>query len=67
MSQCRGSISVCSKIDKPMLDYIDAESERLGVSRAEFLRRLLELYRDSRREQVDCPECDSSVVFDLRE
>jgi negative regulator of replication initiation len=67
MSQCRGSISVCSKIDKQMLDYIDAESERLGVSRAEFLRRLLELYRDSRREQVDCPECDSSVVFDLRE
>jgi len=67
MSQCRGSISVCSKIDKEMLEYIDAEAERLGVSRAEFLRRLLELYRDSRREQIDCPECSSSVVFDLRE
>jgi len=67
MSRCRGNISVSSKIDKEMLDYIDAEADRIGVSRAEFLRRLLELYQSSRREQEDCPECGTPVVFDLRE
>lgn len=67
MSRCRGNISVSSKIDKEMLEYIDAEADRIGVSRAEFLRRLLELYQSSRREQEDCPECGTPVVFDLRE
>jgi hypothetical protein len=67
MSRCRGNITIASKIDKQMLDYIDAEADRLGVSRAEFLRRLLELYQSSRRENEACPECGTSVVFDLRE
>jgi len=50
-----------------MKEFIDSEADRLGVSKSEFHRRLLELYRESRREKVECPHCGETVVFDLRE
>ena len=67
MSDCAGDLAVASKVDHEMLEYIDSEADRLGVNRAEFLRRLFDLYRQSRREQAECPSCDSAVVMDLRE
>jgi len=66
MSQCHGDISLATKVDRDMNEYVKSEAERLGVSRAEFHRRLLELYRESRREDVNCPHCGDAVVFDLR-
>ena len=66
MSSCHGSISLATKVDRDMNEYVDSEAERLGVSKAEFHRRLLELYRSSRREDVDCPHCGDAVVLDLR-
>lgn len=65
MSSCLGDIAATTKIDRDMSEYIDSEAERLGVSKAEFHRRLLELYRESRRENVECPHCEDTVVFDL--
>ena len=65
MSDCKGNLSVATKVDKNTLDYLASESERLGVTRAEFLRRLLDLYRESQRENVECPEWDDTVVMDL--
>lgn len=67
MSDCIGEIATGTKVDRGMREFIDAESERLGVSNSEFHRRLLDLYRESRRETVDCPHCSDTVVFDLRE
>lgn len=49
-----------------MKEYIESEADRLGVNKSEFHRRLLELYRESRRENVDCPHCGDIVKFDLR-
>lgn len=66
MSECVGDLSLATKVDKEMLDYADAEAEKYGITRAEFVRRLLDLYRESRREQIDCPHCGSAVVMDLR-
>lgn len=66
MSECMGELPVTSKVDRDMLDYVDDEAARFGVNRAEFLRRLLEDYRESRRENLDCPNCGEAVVFDLR-
>jgi hypothetical protein len=54
-------------VDSSMREFIDAEADRLGVSKAEFHRRLLEFYRESRREQMDCPHCDGTIVMDLTE
>ena len=67
MSTCFGDIPAGTKVDSSMREFIDAESERLGVSNAEFLRRLLEFYRESRREQMDCPHCDGTIVRDCTE
>jgi ribosomal protein L37AE/L43A len=50
-----------------MQEFLDAEADRLGVNRAEFLRRLLDTYRESRREQLDCPHCDETIVLSLTE
>jgi negative regulator of replication initiation len=66
MSRCHGDISLATKVDRDMNEYVDSEAERLGVSKAEFHRRLLELYRQSRREDLDCPHCEEAVVLDLR-
>jgi negative regulator of replication initiation len=66
MSDCAGDLAVASKVDREMLEYIDSEADRLGVNRAEFIRRLFDLYRESRRESTDCPSCDETVVMDLR-
>jgi len=67
MSKCQGEIPTGAKVDRDMADYVQSEAHRLGVSKSEFHRRLLELYRESRREKVDCPHCDETVVLDLRE
>jgi len=67
MSDCLGDLSVATKVDREMLEYVDSEAENLGITRSEFLRRMLDLYRESRRENADCPECENPVVFDLRE
>jgi len=67
MSNCFGNIPAGTKVDSSMREFIDAEAERLGVSNSEFMRRLLEFYRESRREQMDCPHCEDTVVMDLTE
>jgi negative regulator of replication initiation len=65
MSSCLGDIAVTTKVDRDMAEYVNSEAERLGVSRAEFHRRLFELYRESRRENTDCPHCEETIVFEL--
>jgi negative regulator of replication initiation len=66
MSKCHGDVSLATKVDRDMSEYVDAQAERLGVSKAEFHRRLLELYQESRREETDCPHCGDTIVLDLR-
>lgn len=67
MSSCYGDIPAGTKTDRAMAEFVESEAERLGVSKSEFMRRLLELYRESRREDVDCPHCGEIVVMDLQE
>lgn len=67
MSSCHGELAATAKVDREMLEFVDSQAEQLGVNRSEFMRRLLELYRESRREDVDCPHCGDAVVLDLRE
>lgn len=67
MSRCIGEIPTGTKVDRPMKEFIEAECERLGVTQSEFHRRLLDVYRESRRENTDCPHCEEVVKMDLRE
>ena len=67
MSNCLGDIAAATKVDRDMAEYIDSEAVKLGVSKAEFHRRLLEFYRESRRENMDCPHCGEAIVVNLVE
>ena len=67
MSSCFGDIATGTKVDSSMREFIESEADRLGVSRAEFHRRMLEFYRESRRENTDCPHCGETVVISLSE
>lgn len=58
-------MTVATKTDQSMREFVQAEADRLGVTPAEFLRRLLELYRESRRESIECPNCGETVKMDL--
>jgi hypothetical protein len=49
-----------------MHEFLEAEARRLSVSRTELLRRIFDVYRESRREQLDCPHCEETVVMDVR-
>jgi hypothetical protein len=67
MSDCIGDLSIGSRVDKGMQEFLDAEAERLGVNRAELVRRLFDSYRESRREQMECPHCEETIVLSLKE
>lgn len=65
MNRCQGSIPVGTKVDESMRVFVEKESDRLGVSVSEFLRRLLIVYRESRAENTPCDHCGESVVIEL--
>jgi uncharacterized protein with PIN domain len=67
MSSCHGDITLGTKTDRAMAEFIESEAESYGVTKSEFHRRLLELYRESRRENVDCPHCNETIVLNLEE
>jgi negative regulator of replication initiation len=62
MSRCVGQVPVGTKVDEPMRQFIDDETERLGVSNAEYLRRLCELARESRAGETTCEHCGNHVA-----
>lgn len=65
MSRCQGSIPVSTKVDKPMREFIEDEAQRLGMSRSELLRRLLEVYQDSQGGRMVCENCNEIEVIRL--
>jgi negative regulator of replication initiation len=65
MSQCYGDTSLATKIDERMQEFVLEESNRLGVSMAEFLRRLLEVYQSSRDGNTPCEHCGQTVQIEL--
>jgi hypothetical protein len=45
-----------------MQEFVDDETERLGVTNAEYLRRLCELARESRAGETTCEHCGEHVA-----
>lgn len=67
MTRCIGEIPVSTKVDQPMRQFIEDEAGRLGVSRSEMLRRVLIVYRESRKENMACDHCGQPAVIELTE
>jgi hypothetical protein len=65
MANCHGTIPCSTKIDASMCEFIEAEADRLRISKAEFHRRLLDFYRESREEETNCPNCEVSITIPL--
>lgn len=65
MAECMGDIPAATKIDQSMRDFLDNEAERLGITKAELHRRLLDFYRESRKTEPECPHCGEPITIDL--
>lgn len=48
-----------------MREFVENESDRLGMTPSELLRRLLLVYRQSRAENTACDHCGEPVVIEL--
>jgi hypothetical protein len=48
-----------------MREFVEDEAARLGVSKTELLRRLLDTYRNSRAGNTPCEHCSEPVVIEL--
>lgn len=64
MARCDGDRPLTAKVDDSMREFIDSEASRCGVSRAELIRRVFDDYRDSRRGELNCPNCGSELHLD---
>ena len=67
MSRCQGELCVTIRVDRSMQEFLEAEAREFGINRAELIRRILDDYRDSRREKLECPHCDKPVVMNAKE
>jgi hypothetical protein len=64
MAECHGQEPITTKVDQEMVDYIDESAAELGVSRAEFIRRMLDAARNA-EEAGECPACGTELELDL--
>jgi len=60
-SDCLGRNSVTTKIDDEMSAFVEEQADYYGIPKAEFFRRLLELYRVSQRGELVCPDCSEEI------
>lgn len=65
MADCDGQIVTSLQTDRDMRNYIERSAEERGVSKSEFLRRVLDAYRVVDEGEAKCPDCGSELRFDL--
>lgn len=65
MAQCMGDVPCGTKIDQAMREFLEDEADRLGVTKAELHRRLLDFYRESRETDTPCPHCGEDITVKL--
>lgn len=61
MATCQGDIPITTKVDESTRVLIDELAEAEDTSRAEILRRFLELYHQSEEGSLECPSCAQAV------
>lgn len=67
MGSSLGDRALTTKVDEQMVSFVESESDRIGVSRAEFIRRVLEVYRESWSKNLECHNCGSPVMFPVED
>jgi len=63
MSECMGSLTLSTKVDAGMRQFIEEEAEKRAVTPTELLRRILDLYRMSVRGELECAHCTQGIYL----
>ena len=66
MADCHGDIPCSTKVDSSMRGFLEDETDRLGMTKAELQRRLLDFYRESREDETNCPHCGNDITIPLQ-
>lgn len=67
MSVRQGQKTVATHVDQATFESVREEASRIGVSNAEFLRRLLAVYEQSRDGNTPCEHCGEPAVIELED
>lgn len=65
MSDCMGAITVSTKTDRAMADFLQQQAEELGVTRAELVRRLFDHLQETEHGELVCPYCENELRLDI--
>lgn len=60
-----GTISVGAQTDRRTAKFVRDESNRLGISKSELIRRLIAHYEESRLGEHHCPNCGQELNISL--
>jgi hypothetical protein len=60
---CQGPETASTKVDRGMRNFLDTEAEERGICRAEFIRRLFDVYQENRMQGHSCPKCGENIVL----
>lgn len=63
-SRCVGRETLSTKVDGGTRRWVEQRAESSGVTVTEFLRRLIDLYKVSREDELTCPYCDRPLHLD---
>lgn len=60
-SECVGNCTLSTAVDGETKEWIRRRAEAAGVSPAEYLRRVLDVYRTSTEGELSCSGCGTSI------
>jgi len=60
-SRCGGQRTISTQVDEDTVEFLDNEAEAAGVSRADFIRLLIDTYRDSTGGELSCGSCEAPL------
>lgn len=60
-ANCHGQTALSTKVDDEMIGFLDEKASEAGVSRAEYVRLVLDVYRDSTAGELSCGACERSL------
>ena len=63
-SRCAGRETLSTKVDGETRRWVEERAEESGVTPTELVRRLIDLYRVSREDELTCPYCDRGLRLD---
>lgn len=62
-SDCIGRQTLTTKVDGETRRFIIESAESAGVTTAEFLRRIVDVYRGSLNGKLECHNCGAGVYL----